>query len=243
MSELRVAVLASHNGSNMRALHEASLMPTANFKIVLVVSNNSASGALAYASRSRIPTVHLSGRTHSDPDELDEAMRAALVDRSTDLVVLAGYMKHVGPRTRRQYESRMINIHPALLPRHGGPGMYGHAVHKAVLDSGDEISGPSVHYVTEEYDAGEIIAQRRVPVLATDTVESLAARVLAAEHVLLPEVVRELAGSWRSGALDACFRSNGRSTSAAPRSGSGDIPNTVAQERNSILLPDRAPNP
>ncbi|MGK8503299.1 phosphoribosylglycinamide formyltransferase [Nocardia asiatica] len=190
MPELRVAVIASHNGSNLRALHRASLLADAPFRIVLVVSNNSDSGALRYARETRIPAVHVSGRTHDDPDE---AMRAALVEHQADLVVTAGYLKKIGPRTRSEFATRIINVHPALLPRHGGPGMYGIHVHQAVLDAGDHVSGVSVHHVSGEYDAGEVIARLEVPVRAGDTAETLAARVLEAEHTLLPDVVRRIA--------------------------------------------------
>ncbi|WP_431956404.1 phosphoribosylglycinamide formyltransferase [Nocardia lijiangensis] len=193
MSRLRVAVLASHYGSNLRALHGASLEGEARFGIALVIGNNSGSGALTYAREAGIPTVHMSGRTHPDPEELDEAMRAALVAHGTGLVVTAGYMKKLGPRVRQEFNGRIINIHPALLPLHGGKGMYGKAVHEAVLAAGDAVSGPTVHFVTEEYDAGGVIAQSEVPVLPDDTVESLAERVLAAEHLLLPAVVQIIA--------------------------------------------------
>ncbi|MGW5379624.1 formyltransferase family protein [Nocardia sp. NPDC003999] len=190
MPELRVAVIASHNGSNLRALHRASLVADARFRIVLVISNNSDSGALRYARDNAIPARHLSGRTHDDPDE---AIRAALVEHSADWVVTAGYLKKIGPRTRAEFSGRIINVHPALLPRHGGPGMYGGHVHQAVLDAGDPVSGVSVHLVSDEYDTGQIIAQVEVPVQPGDTVETLGARVLHAEHTLLPDVVRRIA--------------------------------------------------
>ncbi|MGY1898151.1 phosphoribosylglycinamide formyltransferase [Nocardia gipuzkoensis] len=190
MLELRVAVIASHNGSNLRALHRASLVADAQFRVVLVISNNSDSGALRYARDNRIPARHLSGRTHHDPDE---AIRAALVEHSVDLVVTAGYLKKIGPRTRSEFATRIINVHPALLPRHGGPGMYGRHVHQAVLDAGDLVSGVSVHHVSGEYDAGQVIAQVEVPVRAGDTAETLGARVLEAEHTVVPDVVRQIA--------------------------------------------------
>ncbi|MEV6388542.1 phosphoribosylglycinamide formyltransferase [Nocardia xishanensis] len=193
MSRLRVAVLASGNGSNLRALHGASLEEEARFAIALVIGNNSGSGALAYAREAGIPAAHMSGRTHPDPEELDEAMRATLVAHDTALVVTAGYMKKLGPRVREEFGGRIINIHPALLPRHGGQGMYGKAVHEAVLAAGDAVSGPTVHFVTEEYDTGAVIARSEVPVLPDDTVDSLAERVLAAEHLLLPAVVQIIA--------------------------------------------------
>lgn len=193
MPGLHVAVLASHNGSNLRALHHASVDSGARFTISLVISNNSSSGALGFARDAGIPSLHLSGRTHPEPDELDEAIRSALIAHAVDLVVTAGYMRKLGPQTRSEYSSRIINVHPALLPRHGGKGMYGKAVHEAVLAAGDTVSGPTVHMVTDEYDAGPILAQSQVPVLPTDTTESLAERVLAAEHQLLPTVVRQIA--------------------------------------------------
>ncbi|MBF6220727.1 phosphoribosylglycinamide formyltransferase [Nocardia abscessus] len=209
MPELRVAVIASHNGSNLRALHRASSVADAQFRIVLVISNNSDSGALRYARDNRIPARHLSGRTHHDPDE---AIRAALVEHSVDLVVTAGYLKKIGPRTRSEFATRIINVHPALLPRHGGPGMYGRHVHRAVLDAGDLVSGVSVHHVSGEYDAGQVIAQVEVPVRPGDTAETLGARVLEAEHTLLPGVVRQIAH-------DSAARPLGESATAlrAPR--------------------------
>jgi phosphoribosylglycinamide formyltransferase-1 len=197
VSELQVAVIASHNGSNLVALHQSSLAPGSRYRIPLVISNNSGSGALSYARENGIPARHMSGRTHVDPNELDEAMRIALVESGADLVVTAGYMRKVGPLTRKEYNDRIINIHPALLPLHGGQGMFGKAVHKAVLEAGDPVSGPSIHLLSEEYDTGKVIAQVSVPVLPADTVESLSARVLAAEHTLLPKVVQEIASGQR----------------------------------------------
>lgn len=188
--ELRVAVIASHAGSNLRALHRVSLGADAHFRIVLVISNNSDSGALRYARDNAIPARHLSGRTHDDPDE---AIRAALVEHSAELVVTAGYLKKVGPRTRAEFSGRIINVHPALLPRHGGPGMYGEYVHRAVLDAGDPVSGASVHLVSDDYDTGQVIGRLEVPVRPGDTAQTLGARVLDAEHTLLPDVVGRIA--------------------------------------------------
>ncbi|WP_433680923.1 phosphoribosylglycinamide formyltransferase [Nocardia sp. CA-119907] len=191
--KLRVGVLVSHNGSNLREVHRASLVPGARFEVAAVISNNSGSRGLAYARENRIPARHLSGRTHPDPDELDEAIRATLMQESVDLVVTAGYMRKLGPRTRGQFVSRIINVHPALLPRHGGSGMFGEHVHRAVLAAGDRVSGATIHLVDGEYDTGEVIAQLEVPVLPGDTVEVLGRRVLEAEHRLLPMVVQQIA--------------------------------------------------
>ena len=125
-----------------------------------------------------------------DPADADELL-AALAD--ADLVVLAGYLKLLPARAVARFRQRAINIHPALLPAFGGPGMYGRRVHEAVLASGATESGATVHYVDEQFDRGPIIAQRTVPVLPGDTADSLAHRVLAVEHELLPQVVLDLA--------------------------------------------------
>ncbi|PPJ37938.1 phosphoribosylglycinamide formyltransferase [Nocardia nova] len=197
MRKLRVGVLVSHNGSNLRALHRSALEPGARFEIAVVIGNNSEAAGLAYARASRIPTRHLSGATHPDPDALDDAIRATLVEHAAEWVVTAGYMKKLGPSTRRQFDSRILNIHPAPLPRFGGVGMFGRRVHEAVLASGVAVTGPTVHLVDSDYDTGRVIAHREVPVLADDTAETLAARVLEAEHVVLPLVVRQIAAAQR----------------------------------------------
>lgn len=137
------------------------------------------------ARRAGVRTTVL--RNPADADEL----LAALAD--ADLVVLAGYLKLLPARVVARFRQRAINIHPALLPAFGGPGMYGRRVHEAVLASGATESGATVHYVDEQFDRGPIIAQRAVAVLPDDTADSLARRVLAAEHELLPQVVLDLA--------------------------------------------------
>jgi phosphoribosylglycinamide formyltransferase 1 len=181
---VRVAVLASGGGTNLQALLDAC-GPAAPARVTRVVSNRADAGALERARAAGIPAVVL--RDSADAAEL----LAALGD--ADLVVLAGYLKLIPAAAVARFRRRMINIHPALLPAFGGPGMYGHRVHAAVLASGATASGATVHYVDEQYDRGPIIAQRTVPVLPGDTAETLAARVLAVEHELLPQVVLELA--------------------------------------------------
>ncbi|MHA6757670.1 phosphoribosylglycinamide formyltransferase [Streptacidiphilus sp. PAMC 29251] len=192
---LTVAVLVSHTGSNLRALTTAAENPDSAFTVALVISNNSASGALAHAREHGIADLHLSGRTHPDPEQLDHAMLDALREHHIDLVVTAGYMKKIGPAMLTAYSGRILNIHPSLLPRHGGPGMHGHHVHESVLASGDTLTGASVHHVTAQYDEGPVIARQEVPVLPDDTPQSLAERVLAAEHRLLPATVQALAAA------------------------------------------------
>lgn len=156
---------------------------------VVVISNNSKAYALERGRQAGLAAVHLSSATHPAPEALDQAIAACLREHAVDLVMLVGYMKHIGPAVLRAYRGRILNIHPALLPKFGGEGMYGHHVHEAVLAAGERESGASVHLVDEAYDHGTVLAQRRVPVLAGDTAEMLAARVLAEEHRLLVEVV------------------------------------------------------
>ena len=140
-----------------------------------------------------IPTAHLSSVTHPDPAHLDAAIADALTSHGVELVALAGYMRKLGPRTLRQYRNRILNIHPALLPKFGGQGMYGEHVHTAVLAAGESVSGVSVHLVDEEYDRGPVIAQSKVPVLPADTPDTLAARILEREHALYPQTIQRIA--------------------------------------------------
>jgi phosphoribosylglycinamide formyltransferase-1 len=190
---LRIGVLASGRGSNLQALVDGCALGRIQGRVVVVISNNSRSGALARAAASGIPGCHLSSHTHPGPGELDFAICGALQQHACDLVALAGYMKQLGPHTLRAFRGRVVNVHPALLPRHGGTGMYGMRVHEAVLASQDAYSGATIHLVTGEYDQGPVLAQCRVPVLPGDTPESLAARVLAVEHELYVNTVAAIA--------------------------------------------------
>jgi formyltetrahydrofolate-dependent phosphoribosylglycinamide formyltransferase len=181
---VRVAVLVSGSGTNLQALLD-TLNGSTVARIVRVITNRADAGALDRARLANVATTVL-----QNPADANELL-AALHD--VQLVVLAGYLKLVPTAVVAQFRGRIINIHPALLPRFGGPGMYGHHVHEAVLANGAKQSGATVHFVDEQFDRGEIIAQERVPVSPTDTPETLAARVLEAEHRLLPRVVLELA--------------------------------------------------
>ncbi|MBL0180368.1 MAG: phosphoribosylglycinamide formyltransferase [Gemmatimonadetes bacterium] len=183
----RVAVAVSGRGSNLLALCDA---PSTGADVVLVLSDRDAA-ALEAAARRGIATHRL--QSHRDGAE----WLAALEGGRVDLLVLAGYLKLVPPVVVAAYHGRIINIHPALLPKHGGPGMYGGRVHTAVLAAGDTESGATVHLVDEVYDRGAILGQARVPVQPGDTPESLAARVLAAEHRLLPAAVTAAARAGR----------------------------------------------
>ena len=187
---MRLAVCVSGRGSNLLALLDA-LAPDRQAEVVLVLSNRPNAPALERARERGITAVSLT-------DYRDSAeWLARLESARVDLVVLAGYLKLVPAPVIAAYRGRIVNIHPALLPDFGGPGMFGHHVHEAVLRSGARVSGATVHLVDEQYDRGAILAQARVPVLPGDTPETLAARVLRAEHALLPAVIRKAAETGR----------------------------------------------
>lgn len=179
---LRIGVLASHEGTTLQSIIDGCIQRRIDGCVVTVISNNSGSGALRRAAAAGIETCHLSSVTHASVDSLDAAICGALQRARADVVFLAGYMKRLGPRTLAAFPARILNTHPALLPKFGGDGMFGNRVFEAVLAAGESESGASVHLVDAEYDTGAVLRQARVPVLPGDTVESLKARVQACER-------------------------------------------------------------
>ena len=190
---MRIAVLASHGGTILQAVIDACGSGKLDAEVVLVISNNSGSGAMTRARDAGIPTAHLSAATHPQPEALDAAMSTALHEAGADWVLLAGYMKRLGPRVLGAYRNRILNTHPALLPKFGGEGYFGRRVHEAVLAAGEQESGATVHLVDEDYDSGPILAQVRVPVRGGDTAETLEDRVKVAERKLVVATLAELA--------------------------------------------------
>ena len=160
-------------------------------KPVVVISNNRESGALKIASKENIPSYLLS-KNYDTPEELDALIIKILIDNHVDLVILAGYMKKLGKQIIETFPNRIINIHPSLLPEHGGKGMYGLNVHQAVIDAGEKVTGATVHLVNDEYDQGKILAQRNLAVYPDDNAESLARRVLEIEHLLYTETLQRI---------------------------------------------------
>lgn len=189
---MKIGFLASHGGSNMQAIIDACKSGTLTATAAVVISNNGDSAALARAITENIPNYHMSGKTHPGTGELDDAILDTFLSHSIDIIVLAGYMKKLGPKTLSHFQGRILNIHPALLPKFGGEGMYGMNVHKAVIAAGEKESGVTIHLVDEQYDTGAIIAQTRVPVKPDDTPETLAARVLEQEHILYPATLQRI---------------------------------------------------
>jgi len=192
MPTLHLGFLASHGGSNMQAIIDACKQGQLDAALCVVVSNNSESMALQRARKAGIPAYHISAVTHPGAGEDSEILRV-LRRHGVDTVVLAGYMKQIGPQTLAAYRGRILNIHPALLPKFGGRGMYGKRVHEAVLSAGERVTGVTIHVVDDLYDHGRILAQREVPVREGDTADSLAERVLQEEHRLYSETLRRVA--------------------------------------------------
>jgi phosphoribosylglycinamide formyltransferase-1 len=195
---MRIGILASHEGTTMQAILDAAARGALPAQVAIVISNNRDSGALRRAAAAGVPSARLSSATHPDPDLLDQAIVDALTDARVDVVMLAGYMKKLGPRVLGGYAGRILNTHPALLPKYGGQGMYGNHVHAAVLAAGERETGASIHLVDADYDTGAVIAQCRVPVEPGDTVDDLAARVQAREKELVVETLAEIAEGKRT---------------------------------------------
>ncbi|MCO5252490.1 MAG: phosphoribosylglycinamide formyltransferase [Candidatus Kapabacteria bacterium] len=189
---LRIAFFASHGGSNMQAIIDAIKSGETDAVAALVISNNSESGAIERAKNEGIPFSHISSKTHPDEKERIMAMIEKLDECKIDLIILAGYMKKIPSQIIEHVGGRVLNIHPALLPKFGGEGMYGMNVHKAVIESCETVSGATVHLVDSEYDRGRILMQKEVHVLAGDSPETLAARVLVAEHSLYKETLKKI---------------------------------------------------
>jgi phosphoribosylglycinamide formyltransferase-1 len=189
---VRIGVLASREGTILQAVLDAAVCGQLDAEVSIVISNNGDAGALAKAQAASVRAVHLSATTHPDPDELDAAILGALREARVRLVLLAGYMKKIGPKTLAAYPGRVLNTHPALLPAYGGKGMYGRRVYESVLAAGENHTGVTVHRVDGEYDHGDIVAQVRVPILEGDDVESLSARVREVERRFVVQTLQAL---------------------------------------------------
>lgn len=191
-TKARLAVFISGGGTGLQAIIDASRRGDLSADVVWVVSSSSKAFGLERARKENIETFVFLTKQYGTPEAATSDLLAKLRERRVEYIALAGYLKLLSPEVVRAYPRRILNIHPGLLPRYGGPGMYGHFVHEAVLASGDKESGPTVHLVDEIFDHGRILEQVRVPVLPGDTPETLAARVLIEEHKLYPRVIDNL---------------------------------------------------
>ncbi len=184
--------MASHGGSNMQAIIDAIKSGKIDAEAACLISNNSNSGAMERAAKEQIAHYHISSKTHSESEAQDQAIIDAFKKHNVNIIVLAGYMRKLSSRIIREWQGRILNIHPALLPAFGGKGMWGMNVHKAVIAAGEEESGATVHIVDEQFDHGRILEQMEVSVMPDDTPEILAARVLEKEHKLYPLVLAQI---------------------------------------------------
>jgi phosphoribosylglycinamide formyltransferase 1 len=180
----RIGILISGRGSNMLALVEAMRAPDYPAELAIIISSRPDAAGLAWANAKGLPARAIDHKTFPSREAFDEAVDAALTEARADLVALAGFMRIQSVGFVRKWRDRQLNIHPALLPLFKGLNP-----HKQALDAGVKISGCTVHFVTEETDSGPIVAQAAVPVLDADTPETLAARILLAEHKLYPHAL------------------------------------------------------
>jgi len=190
---LNIAVFASHGGSDLQAIIDGCKSNLINAQVSAIISNNTDSMALLRAKREGISSYHLSAKKSGSEERLATEILDVLSAHHIDMIFLAGYMRMLHVSVLDQYRNRIFNIHPALLPKYGGKGMYGMNVHRAVIAAGEKESGVTIHRVDTEYDSGEIVAQTTVPVIKGDTPETLAARVLEREHSFLVEVISDIA--------------------------------------------------
>lgn len=190
---MNIAVFASHGGSDLQAIIDGCAAHQINARVAAVISNNGDSMALDRARAAKIPACHLSAKLFGSEDILAEKLLETLDRYAIDIIFLAGYMRMLHRSVLDAYRDRIFNIHPALLPKFGGKGMYGIHVHEAVIAAGEAETGVTIHRVSPEYDSGEIVAQTTVPVLPGDDPQTLAARVLEREHSFLVEVIADIA--------------------------------------------------
>ena len=195
---MNLGFFASHNGSNMQAVIDACKDGVQNATPVIVISNNGDAGAVERAKKEKIPYYVLNIKSHPSSDDLDNTMLDALLRHETELIILAGYMKKIGEIILNTFRGKIINIHPALLPKYGGKGMYGLNVHEAVLKAEEKETGVTIHIIDEDYDSGPIVAQTSLSIMESDNVESLSKRVLEREHSFLVETI----GKINSGEID-----------------------------------------
>lgn len=191
--KIKVAVLISGSGSNLQALIDACKTPDYPAEIAVVISNKDSANGVKRARDAGITTHIIHHKEHEGREGFDAALVKTLEPYDVDLVCLAGFMRILTPVFIDAFEGRILNTHPSLLPRHGGEGMYGLHVHKAVLEAGDTKSGCTIHKVINDVDRGPVVLQKEVDVKADDTPEDLAARVLAQEHIAYREALRMIA--------------------------------------------------
>ncbi|MDR2644788.1 MAG: phosphoribosylglycinamide formyltransferase [Endomicrobium sp.] len=191
---IRLVILASGGGSNMQAIVDAYKFGVLKglAEVVLVISNNTNAFVLERAKKENIKSIYIERKSFKDDESFNKKILAELQAANADLVCLAGYMRMIDKEILKVYKGRILNIHPALLPKFGGKGMYGHFVHESVVKAGEKKSGATVHFANGEYDSGKIILQKEVEVSKSDTPEEVARKVLEVEHKIYPQAIKKV---------------------------------------------------
>jgi formyltetrahydrofolate-dependent phosphoribosylglycinamide formyltransferase len=192
MTENRIAVFASGTGSNFKNIINKTSEGFIPAKIELLVTDNTSAGAIKIAHNHNIPVKVFSNKEFLNREDLNVQMLNTLKDYTIKYIVLAGYLKLIGSNIVKEYNNRILNIHPALLPSFGGKGMFGHLVHQAVFEHGVKVSGATVHLVNEIYDAGSIVLQKTCSIEGLNSPEEIARQVLKLEHEIYPKAVKLL---------------------------------------------------
>lgn len=193
MARGRLAVLISGSGTNFRAIHQAIGRGEVPADIVLVVADNSKAKGLDYAKSEGIPTVVLRPKDFESLDQWDQKLLDVLTKARSDLVILAGFLKKIGPKVLKAFPDRILNIHPALLPKYGGKGCYGIRPHEMAIENGDRYAGATVHFVNEKYDDGAIVLQEKLVIRPGETAAELQQRVLEQiEWTIYPKAIAQV---------------------------------------------------
>jgi len=190
---MKISFIASHGGSAAKYIIQAILEGRLKAEIGIVITNNCNSDIRNWCTNNNIDIHYISRKTHPIEGEEDAAIHRVLLGSGTDIIVLSGYMKKIGSLTLSEYSNKILNIHPSLLPAYGGKGMYGDRVHKAVIESKDNLSGATVQFINEEYDEGPIITQKTINISSDETVESLKSKVQAIEGELYLSAIKLIA--------------------------------------------------
>ena len=189
---MNIAFLASYNGSSAKAITDACFNGDLIASPTLLITNNASAGALEWAENMGLKTAVLNSVQNPDPADLDQKISDKLKEHKINLVVCSGYMKLIGDDTIDAVDGKILNVHPALLPKHGGKGMFGRHVHNAVKEAGDHETGATIHLVNNKYDEGRIIAQKSVEVIDSDSVDDIENKVRALEPDLYVESIRKI---------------------------------------------------
>lgn len=184
MAKSRICIMASGSGSNAMAIYD-HFQGHDTIEVAVVLCNRRKAGIFAKCKKHKLECIYIPKNEFQDTDMLLGLMKAYKID----FIALAGFLLLIPPALIKAFPNRMVNIHPSLLPKYGGPGMYGQHVHEAVAEAGEKESGMTVHFVSEEYDKGEIIFQAKTPLLPSDDPKEIAAKVLTLEHCYYPQVI------------------------------------------------------